>query len=278
MLFRSELRVGGLNTSNTISGPISGPNGNAKLTKVGTGTLTLTGANTYPGLTKVDGGTLVMNGTTPGAAEVNSGATLKGTGSIGGIVTLNSGGTLAPGASPGTITIGGLSMNAGSALVVEIGGTTPGSEYDRIQSAGALALAGTLQVSLYNGFTPSAGQSFDLLNWGSTSGTFSSINLPTLAGLTWNTSQLYTTGTLSVTSAGIPGDFNNDGKVDAADYVVWRKTDGTPAGYNVWRAHFGQTAGSGSGSNTNTAAPEPATLALLVFAAAGWFLQRCGAA
>ena len=42
---------------------------------------------------------------------------------------------------------------------------------------------------------------------------------------------------------GIPGDFNFDGFVDAADYVTWRKTDGTPAGYNVWRTHFGQPAG-----------------------------------
>ena len=33
----------------------------------------------------------------------------------------------------------------------------------------------------------------------------------------------------------LPGDFNDDGTVDAADYVVWRKTDGTQAGYNTWR-------------------------------------------
>ena len=45
----------------------------------------------------------------------------------------------------------------------------------------------------------------------------------------------------------LPGDFNHDGTVDAADYIVWRKTDGTPAGYNTWRANFGQPAGSGSG-------------------------------
>ena len=39
----------------------------------------------------------------------------------------------------------------------------------------------------------------------------------------------------------LPGDFNHDGTVDAADYVVWRKTDGTQAEYNTWRTHFGQT-------------------------------------
>ena len=32
-----------------------------------------------------------------------------------------------------------------------------------------------------------------------------------------------------LTPVPIPGDFNHDGTVDAADYVVWRKTDGTPS-------------------------------------------------
>jgi probable HAF family extracellular repeat protein len=65
----------------------------------------------------------------------------------------------------------------------------------------------------------------------------------------------------------IPGDFNHDGAVDAKDYVVWRKTDGTPAGYNLWRTHFGQTPGSGSNlgatGSASAAVPEPAS-ALLV--------------
>jgi hypothetical protein len=76
----------------------------------------------------------------------------------------------------------------------------------------------------------------------------------------------------------IPGDFDVDGDVDAADYVVWRKTDGSPAGYNAWRSHFGEPAGSGSGASANAAVPEPATLTLLMFAAAGWCLRRGRAA
>jgi hypothetical protein len=63
----------------------------------------------------------------------------------------------------------------------------------------------------------------------------------------------------------LDGDFNGDGTVDAADYVVWRKTDGTPEGYDAWRANFGQTAGSGSSSSP--AVPEPATAVLLILAA-----------
>ena len=44
---------------------------------------------------------------------------------------------------------------------------------------------------------------------------------------------------LSHAVAHVPGDFNNDGTVDAGDYVVWRKTDGTQAGYERWRPNFG---------------------------------------
>jgi hypothetical protein len=44
----------------------------------------------------------------------------------------------------------------------------------------------------------------------------------------------------------VNGDFDGDGKVDAADYVVWRKNDGTAAGYNAWRVNFGNMAGAGS--------------------------------
>jgi poly(3-hydroxybutyrate) depolymerase len=73
-----------------------------------------------------------------------------------------------------------------------------------------------------------------------------------------------------------PGDFNNNGAVDAADYVVWRKNLGTQSSYDTWRAHFGQPAGSGSGIIANAVVPEPATLMLLMFAAAGWCLRRGG--
>jgi hypothetical protein len=73
------------------------------------------------------------------------------------------------------------------------------------------------------------------------------------------------------------GDYNHDGVVDAADYVVWRKGLGTiytQNHYNVWRTNFGQPGGSGSVVSANAAVPEPATLMLLMFAAAGWSLRR----
>jgi hypothetical protein len=61
-------------------------------------------------------------------------------------------------------------------------------------------------------------------------------------------------------STGIPGDHNEDGKVDAADYVVWRKGNiNGQQGYNDWRTNFGRTSGSGSALGSSSAVPEPAT-------------------
>ena len=68
--------------------------------------------------------------------------------------------------------------------------------------------------------------------------------------------------------------YNFDGAVDAADYVVWRKNDGTPAGFDLWRAHFGETAGSGSGASANATVPEPATMVMLIVTAAGVSTRR----
>jgi hypothetical protein len=74
---------------------------------------------------------------------------------------------------------------------------------------------------------------------------------------------------------GVPGDYNGDNKVDAADYVLWRKNPaahgGTPDGYNTWRSNFGTGTGAGSGVG-GAPVPEPAsgtllTLAVLNFAA-----------
>jgi hypothetical protein len=65
----------------------------------------------------------------------------------------------------------------------------------------------------------------------------------------------------------LPGDFNGDGAVDAADYVVWRKRAGSPDEYNQWRTNFGSTSG-GPAADGASAVPEPATGALLMFAAA----------
>jgi hypothetical protein len=79
----------------------------------------------------------------------------------------------------------------------------------------------------------------------------------------------------------IPGDFNTDGIVDAADYAVWRKGLGTTYSqndYGVWRGHFGTSLGSGaalpSAEPLSADVPEPATLMLMILAATVWCLRR----
>jgi hypothetical protein len=80
--------------------------------------------------------------------------------------------------------------------------------------------------------------------------------------------------------AGVAGDFNEDGKVDAADYVVWRKNDvansplpndnelaSQAERYGLWRANYGNMP-AGSGSLAGAAVPEPAAWLVAVFAAA----------
>lgn len=82
---------------------------------------------------------------------------------------------------------------------MELGGTTRGTQYDAIDVAGKLTLGGTLTVTLINSFSPALGNSFNLFDWGTKAGTFTTVNVPALnTGLTWNQSNLYLDGTLSI--------------------------------------------------------------------------------
>ncbi len=146
---------------------------------------------------------------------VSGAAPFTGTG------TVEFNGDLRPGNSPASVSFGGnLELGYSSKLQIELGGTIVGSQYDKVNVTGQLNLGGTLDVVLYNGFKPVMGNSFDILNWTSLSGMFSSENLPTMNGrIVWDGSQLYTTGTLSVLNTFYAGDFNRDGHVDAADIV-----------------------------------------------------------
>ena len=78
----------------------------------------------------------------------------------------------------------------------------------------------------------------------------------------------------------LPGDYNGNNIVDAADYVVWRTNlntsvtlpnDSTPgvdeSDYNVWRDHFGETTGGGASAGTFVPVPEPNTALGLMVAA-----------
>jgi hypothetical protein len=71
---------------------------------------------------------------------------------------------------------------------------------------------------------------------------------------------------LTVTSPDIPGDFNKDQKVDAADYVVWRKDGLDAADYSLWRSHFGESASASASliNSLQSIVPEPTAATLIL--------------
>ncbi|MCH9616900.1 MAG: hypothetical protein SP4CHLAM5_03920 [Chlamydiia bacterium] len=172
----TEIKIGaksltfGTANNATIAGIISGDSGGT-ITKTGTGSVTLSATNTFAGTVNASQGTLVVNGVLPGDVSAANSATIKGTGSIGGKLSIASGATLTPGNSIGTITLGSLSLSAGSTTEIE---------FDPLSSSvinvtGAAALAGELTPVFDAGDYPLTG-SYEILTASSITGTFDSIS------------------------------------------------------------------------------------------------------
>jgi len=144
------------------------------------------------------GSTLAVEGQLSGLSLLAVGRRLE-TPSVLGDMTVH--GTFAPGNSPADSVLDGiLTIASDGTLEMELGGYVLGEEYDRLTVTGTAYLDGTLDVVLLDGFTVAYGDSFDLFNWsGGVSGEFASISTLALTGsLEWDTSKLYTNGTLSV--------------------------------------------------------------------------------
>jgi hypothetical protein len=198
-------------------------------------------------------------------------------------------GTHAPGNNgPQHQVVTGLyAMNPGARLEIEIGGPNYFSDIDWVDVLGTITLGGTLEVELIGGYVPTGPAGFPLVtSTGGRTGVFANAILPDLpGGLHFELD--YTPFAVNLAVQGIAGDYNKDGIVDAADYVVWRKSfgqmgsglaaDGNADGqvndvdYDVWLASFGQVApGSGSGASLiRLQVPEPA--AILFAAIAVWW-------
>ena len=178
-------------------------------------------------------------------------------------------------------------LESGSTLEVQLASD---NVHGKMIVEGTLHAGGTLAVQLVAGYEPSAGDLFDILDCQFTSGLFDLAQLPSLPfGLVWDTSKLMTEGRLGV-AVGLAGDYNHDGRVDAADYPIWRKSVGSvgvgldadgngdlhvdQGDFDVWRAQFGHTAASGFGNVTSAGIPEPATLILLTLMASAGSLAR----
>jgi fibronectin-binding autotransporter adhesin len=179
----NQLTVGSNNLSTTVSGVISdcgvpglrcqnvGATGGS-LVKVGSGMLTLIGANTYTGPTNINAGILNVSGSLISTVFVNSGGTLMGDGTVGGLGV--AGGTVAPGNSIGTLNVAGnVSFAPGSIYQVEVNAA---GQSDKIVARGTAGLAGgTVQVLAQSGtYIPNTRYTI-LTAAGGVSGTFANL-------------------------------------------------------------------------------------------------------
>jgi T5SS/PEP-CTERM-associated repeat protein len=188
----------------------------------------------------------------------------------GGVITVFPGST--------AVFLENLTMNGTATLQANIAGTDDDTGFGTAEVVGTAQLAGNVAVSLGSGFTPQAGDSFQLLAAGSVTGSLGLGDMPSLpSGLKWDLDTETNRVLLSVVP-GLAGDYNGNGAVDAADFVVWRNSvdetgmdlaaDGNADGrvdnadLTFWQARFGNSLSGGAA--TAASVPEPgAGLAVL---------------
>ncbi|SEE58064.1 autotransporter-associated beta strand repeat-containing protein [Rhizobiales bacterium GAS188] len=265
----------------TLNGGIGGTGG---LAKTGSGTLLVNNTNSYSGATDVQAGTLSVNGslTQTSSVAVESGATLKGTGTITNGVTIANGATLAPGNSPGTITVGSLTLNSGSILAYELGtaNIVGGGTNDLTNVTGNLTLAGTLNVRDAGSFGLGA---YRLINYGGALSD-SGLSIGSLPGSDAGLIQTTIPGqvNLVVTSPGVLVQYfdgattNGDGVIHGGtgpwDNVTTNWTAPNGAINASWQGGFGIFAGA---AGTVTVA-QPVTYKGLQFSTDGYQVAATG--
>ena len=202
-----------------FDGSISSTSSTAGISKVGAGSLVLSGSNNYTGSTTVDEGSLMVNGTHTGAGlyNIGSSATLGGTGTILSPAIANSG-TIAPGteSATGALSATNAVFSNQSNLVIEIASAT---DFDQLLLSGVMSVQSgtTLELVLVGGYVPAVGDQFNILDFGSFNGEFDTLSMPGLPDGSWNFSQLNTQGIVSIVGAASLGDINEDGTINFLD-------------------------------------------------------------
>src|SRR6266487_11884 len=208
-LGRRTLTVGSNDLSTTFSGVIQdgGQNGGTggSLTKIGTGTLILSGANTYTGSTNVNRGVLEVDGSINSNTSVHNG-TLAGTGTINGNVTNN--GKVSPGEASGVLGVLTVVHNYTqvqyATLMIQIANAGQFSVLNVLGSAN-VGPDGLLKPVLLNAFISTVGEQFIFMQYGSLLGSFFIFN-PNIDGVAehWEISYQPTYATLMVAPGNVP--------------------------------------------------------------------------
>lgn len=162
------LTVGGNDLGlSTYSGALSG---SGSLTKAGTGTLMLSGANSFTGPTVVSGGKLLVSGSYAGGAiTAASGGTFGGSGLVSGAVTVNAGGGLEAGTGPGTsLLLDALTFEGAATLGFNSLGASPTLLIGGSNAFNANGGVGSVQIKI-TGTTPGLGL-YPLLDYEGTLG------------------------------------------------------------------------------------------------------------
>lgn len=173
-------------------------------------------------------------------------------------------------AGNGTLTLSGVNTYTGDTIVQ--GGTLRIFQPSLADAADVYLASGTTLSLSFAAGTPDVVDSLFINGVSQATGTWG----PLGSGAMHESIFFAGTGMLYVTTLAspVPGDFNRNGAVDAGDYVIWRKNNGTnnalandnglgtPVGqphYGLWRSKFGNTVGSGDGSAAGklAAVPEP---------------------
>ncbi len=148
--------------------------------------------------------------------SLENGATLRGRGFIDGECRTQDEATIAPGASPGTLTVGSLNMSAGGILEIELAGPTPGAEHDVLAVTTSATLGGTLRLTLLNGFAPPAGSTFTFLTSPSVAGQFRRIESPPDLDESLR-ARVELTDTGVIVRVSLAADFDGNGIIDPDD-------------------------------------------------------------
>lgn len=184
-----------------VSAAIAGAN--QPVTLRGSGVAILANVDTTTGEIRIEpgvGGSANIAAALLGPSRLINGTTTFTVGSItGNSLIVNTGAALAFDSAARTISPSTFTQqNPLGETRIRLGGTGAG-QFNRVISTGNFTAGGKLTVQLQSGFTPTAGMSFDVLDFTSFSGAFSSTNLPALGvNQVWDTSQLATTGTLRI--------------------------------------------------------------------------------